>query len=142
MAEISLKKYFIALSKDSVVYGLGNVVLKLLAIVTAPILTRIFAPADYGVLSLIASVISFLSLFLIFGMDTSVFMRVHEHKEDKKSVVSSGFWFLVYWGAFLAGLCIIFSKPIAAIALKNPTYAILFSLAFTTAFFTLLTNYV
>ncbi|MEI6040050.1 MAG: flippase [Candidatus Berkelbacteria bacterium] len=139
---ISLKKYFVALSKDSLVYGLGNVVLKLLAIVTAPILTRLFIPAQYGVLSLIASIISFLSLFMMFGMDTSVFLRVNEFKNEKKTVVSSGFWFLVTWGVFLSGICILFSRQIATAAFHNPSTAIYFTLAFSTAFFTLLINYV
>ncbi len=142
MENKSLKKYFVALTKDSVIYGLGNVVLKLLAIVTAPILTRIFVPAEYGILSLIASIISFLSLFLMFGMDTSLFLRVNEYKNEKKAVVSSGFWFLVGWGVFLTGICILFSRSIANAAFHSPTTAIFFTLAFITAFFTLLTNYV
>lgn len=137
----SLKKYFIALTKDSVIYGLGNAILKILAIIAAPILTRIFAPADYGVISLIASIISFLSLFLIFGMDTSIFMSYNQEKTAKKEVISSGFWFLVYWDALLVGLCVLFAGPISNLIFKTNGYGFYLALAFTTAFFTLLTNY-
>lgn len=154
---LSLEKYFVALSKDSLIYGLGNAILKILAIAAAPILTRIFAPSDYGIISLIASIISFLSLFLIFGLDTAVFMAYNEEtrpqrlsklqacdggREDKKKeVVSSGFWFLVYWDAFLVGLCILFAGPISQLIFKTHGYAFYFGLAFATAFFTLITNY-
>ncbi len=153
----SLKKYFVALSKDSLVYGLGNAILKILAILAAPILTRIFSPADYGIISLIASIISFLSLFLIFGMDTAVFMSYNQEtrpqrlsgrqasdggrEKNKKEVISSGFWFLVYWDAFLVGLCILFAGPISQLIFKTHGYAFYFTLAFATALFTLLTNY-
>jgi len=138
---LSLEKYFLALSKDSIIYGLGNAILKILAILVAPILTRIFAPSDYGIISLISSVISFLSLFLIFGMDTAVFVSFHQYKKEKKKVISSGFWFLVYWDAFLVGLCILFSGQISHLVFKTPLATLFFSLAFATAFFTLLTNY-
>jgi O-antigen/teichoic acid export membrane protein len=139
---ISLKKYFVALSKDSIIYGFGNVALKALAVVSAPILTRFFVPAQYGILSLIASIISFLSLFLLFGMDTSIFLCVNDFKTEKKQAVSSGFWFLVLWSAFLAGICILFSRQIAQAAFHDPRTTIYFTLAFITAFFTLLTTYV
>lgn len=138
---LSLEKYFVALSKDSLIYGLGNAVLKVLAILAAPILTRIFAPSDYGVITLISSVISFLSLFLIFGMDTAVFVHYNQHKDKKREVISSGFWFLVYWDTFLVGLCILFAGPISQLIFKTHGLAFYFILAFATALFTLLTNY-
>lgn len=137
----SLEKYFVALFKDSLIYGFGNGILKILAILAAPILTRIFSPADYGVISLIATIISFLSLFLIFGMDTAVFVHYNQEKNKKKEVISSGFWFLVYWDAFLVGLCVLFASPISQLIFKTNGMAFYLSLAFVTAFFTLLTNY-
>lgn len=141
MAKVSLEKYFVGLSKDSLIYGLGNAVLRVLALITAPIFTRIFIPAQYGVISLIASVLSFLSLLLIFGMDSAVFVSFYEYKKEQRRVISSGFWFLVCWSAVLSGLGIILSNKISFLVFKTDLYRVLFILVFTTAIFTLLTNY-
>ena len=109
MKNISLEKYFIGLSKDSLIYGLGNAVLRILALLTAPIFTRIFVPAEYGIISLISSVISFLSLLLIFGMDNAIFVSYYQYKKERKEIISSAFWFLALWGLFWAGTASIFS---------------------------------
>ena len=138
---LSLEKYFVALSKDSLIYGLGNAILNIMAILVAPIMTRIFVPADYGTITLIAAVISFLSYLLIFGMDGAVFVSFNQYKKEQKTVISSGFWFLVYWGALLVGLCILFSGQVSHIVFKSPIATTFFAIAFTTALFTLLTNY-
>ena len=126
MKKISLEKYFVGLSKDSLIYGLGNAVLRILALITAPIFTRIFVPAEYGVISLIASVISFLSLFLIFGMDNAIFVSYYQYKKERKVVISSAFWFLFFWGLLLVVPASTLSARISLLILKTTTYQILF----------------
>ncbi len=140
MKKISLEKYFVALSRDSLIYGLGNAVLRILALLTAPIFTRVFIPAEYGIISLIASVISFLSIFLIFGMDNAIFISFYQYKNQRKTVISSAFWFLLLWGLFLVGVASLFSQNFSEIIFKTPTYKILFLLTFWTAYLTLLVN--
>src|SRR3990167_8617980 len=134
MKKISLEKHFIGLSKDSLIYGLGNAVLKILALLTAPIFTRIFLPADYGIISLIASIISFLSLLLIFGMDSALFVSFYEYKKEQKVVISSGFWFLVGWSLVLISIAIMFAGRTSQLIFETPAYQTLFILAFATAF--------
>lgn len=137
----SLEKHFLGIGKDSLIYGLGNAVLKILALLTAPIFTRVFAPSEYGVMSLIASVISFLSLFLIFGMDNAIFVSFWQYKKERKEIISSAFWFLFVWGIFLSLLAIIFSPYIAHLIFKNGIYQKLLLITFSTAFLTLLINF-
>lgn len=141
MKKISLEKYFLALSRDSFIYGLGNAVLKVLALLTAPIFTRIFVPSEYGIISLVASVISFLSLFLIFGMDNAMFVEFFEYKKERKEVLSSAFWFLFSWGLLLMLLSSFFAASISELIFKTIAYKTLFLLAFSTAYFTLLVNF-
>ncbi len=140
MSKISLEKYFIGLSKDSLIYGSGNAVLRILALLTAPIFTRIFVPAEYGIISLISSVISFLSLLLIFGMDNAIFVSYYQYKKERKEIISSAFWFLALWGLFWAGTASIFSGNLSTLIFKTPIYKPLFLLTFTTAYLTLLVN--
>ena len=140
MKKISLEKYFVGLSKDSLIYGMGNVVLRVLTIFTAPIFTRIFAPQEYGVISLIASIISFLSLFLIFGMDSAIFISFYEYKKERKLIISSAFWFLFSWGLILMSLVSIWSGSISNLIFKTPVYQPLFLITFSTTYLTLLIN--
>jgi O-antigen/teichoic acid export membrane protein len=138
--KISLEKHFLSLSKDSLIYGLGNAVLKVMALVTAPIFTRIFVPAEYGVISLIATFISFLSIFLIVGMDQAICISFYEYKKETKVVISSAFWFLFLWGFFITALISLFSGNLSLLIFKTDSYRILFLIGFWTAFFTLLIN--
>lgn len=138
MKKVSLEKHFIGLSKDSLIYGIGNAVLKILALITAPIFTRLFVPAEYGIISLIASVISFLSLFLIFGMDNAVFVSYYEYKKERKIVVSSAFWFLFFWGLLLVGPATLFAGNISLLVFKTSSYSLLFIITLWTAYLTLL----
>lgn len=140
MAKISLEKYFVGVSKDSLIYGLGNAVLRILALLTAPIFTRVFIPAQYGIISLIASVISFLSIFLIFGMDNAIFVSYYQYKNQKKEVIASAFWFLLLWGLTIVAIASFFSQNLSQIIFKTPIYRNLFLLTFATAYFTLLIN--
>lgn len=140
MAKPSLEKYFIGLSKDSLIYGLGNAVLRILALITAPIFTRVFAPAEYGIISLVASVISFLSIFLIFGMDNALFVSYYQYKKQRKEVISSAFWFLLLWGLTIVAIASTFSQNLSEIIFKTPIYRNLFLLTFATAYLTLLIN--
>ena len=141
MKKVSLEKHFIGISKDSLIYGMGNAVLRILALITAPIFTRVFIPAEYGVISLIASLISFVSLFLIFGMDNALFVSFYEHKKQKKLVASSAFWFLFIWGLALILIANLFVGTIAAKIFPGQNYEILFRIALWTAYLTLLINF-
>lgn len=140
MSKISLEKYFVGLSKDSLIYGLGNAILKILALITAPIFTRIFIPAEYGVISLIASVISFLSLFLLLGMDNAVFVSFYQYKKEKKIIISSAFWFLFFWGLLLTLVAGIFSNQVSLMVFKASSYRLILLITFLTAYLTLLIN--
>ena len=140
MKKISLEKYFVGLGKDSFIYGLGNAVLKILALITAPIFTRIFVPAEYGIISLIASIISFLSLLLIFGMDSAIPVSFYQYKRERKIIISSGFWFLLFWSLSLVALGNILAFRISDLVFHQFSYGVLFLIAFWTAFFTLMIN--
>lgn len=136
-----MEKYFKALAKDSAIYGVGNAVLRILALVTAPIFTRIFIPADYGIISLVASITSFLSLLLIFGMDSALPVSFYQYKKEQKTVISTGFWFLVGWSLLLVLLGGVLSGLITNLIFHSQTYRLLLIIAFATAIFTLLINY-
>jgi len=89
-----LKEYLKRVSRDTIVYGFGNVVLSSISFFLVPIYTRIFSPGDYGVLDVISTVSSLLSMALLLGMSSAVFRFYHDNDEaGKRDLVSTGFWF-------------------------------------------------
>src|SRR5277367_4618696 len=62
----------IELGKESLVYGIAPVVGRLSALVLVPVLTRVFSKEDYGLLALIGSFMSFVSIGVGLGMENGV----------------------------------------------------------------------
>jgi len=59
------------LSTDLVVYGLGEAIVKAIAFLTLPVYTRVFAPAEYGQLSLATTVVGLVATVLALGGDSA-----------------------------------------------------------------------
>ena len=74
------------ISKDTAVYGIANACAALIGILTAPILTRIFHPADYGVTALIQTTVSFLVMVAGFNLTSGVFRYFYEYDSLNKKV--------------------------------------------------------
>lgn len=137
----TLKKHFIALSRDSLIYGLGNAVTALIFFFAAPILTRLLSPAEYGAVALISSTITFLNLIMIFGMDTATTLTFYQKKTSKKGIISGVFFFLILWGLLLVSLAILFSNNIAQLVFHSSIYRYPLILALAAAFLTLIINF-
>ena len=59
------------LGRDSLIYGVGAIAAKGIAFFLLPIYTRIFSPADYGVIEMLTVIASLLSALLVMGMDSA-----------------------------------------------------------------------
>lgn len=75
------------LSKNSLYYGTGQAVRRFFSIVTVPIMTRIFAPSDYGVISLISTTAAFAGLIIGMGISAGVFRHYYEIDDKKRGVL-------------------------------------------------------
>ena len=99
------------LGKDSIVYGLGAVLAKGVAFFTIPIYTRIFSPADYGIIEMMLTISSLLSAFLVMGMDSAQSFYFFEQKAHglraQAMVVSSILQWRLLWGTVIVGVALI-----------------------------------
>lgn len=73
-----------ALAGQTAVYGLSSIIGRLLNYLLVPLYTRIFSPAEFGVVSEFYAYITFLSVLYTYGMETAFFHFVnrkprHEH---------------------------------------------------------------
>lgn len=97
-----------------------------------PVYTRIFLPNDYGVIDLIATITTFLNLFLILGLDSAVarYYVDAEVDNDRKLTASTALYYLIAFSFFTVLLLICFSKEITAIVFGDSAYSIFLTVAF------------
>jgi O-antigen/teichoic acid export membrane protein len=91
-----------SVSKDSIYYGLGESISKFISFLTAPILTRIFTPGEYGLMDFITITFTFFMIFAGVNVFSGIYRYYYEVKtfEDKKKLVSTGFHFILIMSAF------------------------------------------
>ncbi|MBA7710048.1 hypothetical protein ES703_118976 [subsurface metagenome] len=136
-------RHFWQLLKDTAVYGLGKGILIPLGLIALPIFTRVFTPAEYGVIEIVITMTALLGLFLIIGMDSastrSYFdSSTHEHKRE---VISTGLWFLVAWNLLVVGIMLVCSGWISSLAFSSSQYTDFLQIAFIAVSLSLLVAY-
>ncbi len=115
------------LSRDFVVYGFGEVAVKLFSLVTLPIYTRIFDPAEYGALSIVLTLNGLLMAVVILGGD-SAYARFYFRAtslDQKRRITSAWIGFLATWSIVVVILLLPFAPVIADWALGGDVRAAL-----------------
>lgn len=114
------------LAGQTVVYGLGTILPRLLNYLLTPILTRQFLPAEYGINSVLFSYISFMNVIFTFGMETT-FFAFYSKFEDKNKIFSTAVISLLMSSVFFSIILFSFSPLISDFLSKpNATYSINF----------------
>ncbi len=115
------------LSRDFLVYGFGEVAVKLFSLVTLPIYTRLFEPAEYGALSIVLTLNGLLMAVVILGGDSAYarfFFAARTH-EDRQRVTTTWIGFLAIWSVVVVLALLPFSAEIASWALDDGANALL-----------------
>jgi len=83
--------------KDSAIYTLSIVLSRGINIILVPIYTRVFSPADYGIIDIMAVVSNLVNLTIALEISQAVARFYAEMKavEEKKDYVSTALWFTV-----------------------------------------------
>jgi O-antigen/teichoic acid export membrane protein len=97
---------FRALGKDFVAYGIMGALSRSVHIVLLPILTRFLSTEEYGVVDIVAAMVSVLGLMMALTLESAVARSWFEASEDdqRKELVSSVMLFVLLWGALLVGV--------------------------------------
>jgi len=129
------------LFKDSVIYGTGRALQKLLMALLLPLYTAYLTPADYGVLGMVVTVTTFLDVFVTLGFDIA-FSRFYfddAAPEARRKVVTNVFYVSTVYPAILIGTCAILMPRLAPLLLGEEYSAgdwRYFVVALATLFFT------
>jgi O-antigen/teichoic acid export membrane protein len=103
------------LSKDTLIYGVGGGLGKMVNIVMLPILSRIFAPSDYGIIDLLIVSYAFVQILLRFGIPSGIQRHYYlVEGMERRELISSSIYIIVLI-SFVAAV-IIFS---GMMGLKN-----------------------
>ncbi len=119
-----------SLGKESLIYGTGHVIARLVTFFLLPIYTHVFSPEEYGIISLAYAFMGFSLMFYRYGMDTALMKySVQLTGEDRISYISSIYILQLFSAVvFSATLFIVrdyVSEPILGI--KNPDWIIIIS---------------
>ena len=78
------------LGKESLIYGFGHVVSRLITFLLLPIYTHTFSPKEYGTISLAYAFMGFALVVYKYGMDTALMkFSVQSENSERKSYISS-----------------------------------------------------
>ena len=106
------------LSRDILIYGVGEVLVKAFGLITLPIYTRIFSPEQYGALSVVLTVAGLILAIVALGGD-SAFIRYFmaaRTVEERQTVTSTWIGFLGAWSVVAILLLLPFSGEVARLA--------------------------
>lgn len=82
--------------KHSLIYGSGEILIKIVAFLLIPLYTRYLNPDAYGLLQILIITASLVTIFLQFGIGSALFKSVIYHPEgNKKEIYSTAFFFIL-----------------------------------------------
>lgn len=103
------------LSKDALLYGIGDALGRLIGLILLPVLTRVFGPSDYGRLDILS--ISYVFLLFVAQLNIpSGVQRFYYRNEarGRQEMVSSSYVFMAFAALGVAGLIALLSGWIAS----------------------------
>tara|TARA_Y100000817_G_scaffold180265_1_gene140961 strand:+ start:212 stop:1627 length:1416 start_codon:yes stop_codon:yes gene_type:complete len=85
-----------SLGKNSLIYGLGHILARLVTFFLLPLYTHVFTPKEYGVISLAYAFMGFAMIFYRYGMDTALMkFSVQNHGKERTAYISTIYGFQV-----------------------------------------------
>ena len=113
-----------ALAGQTVIYGMGTIVPRLLNYLLVPLYTRVFAPGIYGQITDLYAWMALLIALLTYGMETTFFRYTQKDNPDKvfNNIVSC---IITTTGAFLVLYCLLYKNFAHLIQYEHNTQYVL-----------------
>lgn len=120
------------LGKHSVVYGLGGLISRVLALLLLPLYTRYLSPSDYGAIETLIAGSAVLVTLLRLGI-SSAFFRFYfdaEDDEGRTRCVRTAFWFTMTMSTAALAVGLVVAAPVAELLFSDASRAGLVRAAF------------
>ena len=111
----SLASQLFELSRHSVIYGIGGLVSRFLAVIMLPLYTSYVSVGDYGRIELLMSVMA-VAVVVIRGGANFGFIRfyfVDKAPEYRRRLIRTCFWAQMGYSTLVLALCVVFASEIA-----------------------------
>ncbi len=103
-------------SKDALLYGVGDALGRLIALVLLPIFSRIFIPADYAIIDILSVSYAFVLLVSRFGVPSGMQRFYYRFEgEERRTLVSSSILFLELGAVLLAAMLFGLAGPLSTL---------------------------
>ena len=103
------------LGRHSLIYGIGGLVSRVVAVLLLPVYTHYLTPADYGKIETLIALTTVLGIVLRAGI-SSAFFRFYfdaENAAARRTVLRTSFWFTMGGGTLGLALLLAFADPIS-----------------------------
>ena len=116
------------LGKESLIYGTGHVLARLITFLLLPIYTHVFSPEEYGVVSLAYAFMGFLMMFYRYGMDTALMKYSVQLNTDNRTAYISSIYILQLFSSIIFSTILYLvrdyvSEPILGV--ENPDWVMI-----------------
>jgi O-antigen/teichoic acid export membrane protein len=103
------------LGKHSVIYGLGGLVSRILAVILLPVYTSYLPPGSFGRVETLTAASAVAVIVLRMGVSTAFFRFYFDHKDAVRrlAVVRTSFWFTMSMATIGLVLAIVFASPLS-----------------------------
>ncbi len=118
--------------RHSAIYMLPGIASQAIGVVLVPIYTRIFVPADYGIMAGISLAVPIITLLLMCGIESAVarYYMDSQDERDKQITAATGLYFVAILSFPIVGiLALFFSEEISQLVLNDRQYSTYFVLA-------------
>jgi O-antigen/teichoic acid export membrane protein len=136
---------FLALGRQTIVYGLGGAAIQLVGLLTTPIFTRVFHSSQYGVLETTIAAYAALLVLADLGLTSSAqrsyFDYDADHEPQRRAALSTGLSMSLALALLWAGVALAFAGAISTWQFKTPHYANLVRIAAISVPVTILANF-
>jgi O-antigen/teichoic acid export membrane protein len=129
---LSLAAQIQRLGKHSVIYGLGGLIQRIVAVLLLPLYTRYLSPEDYGAIEVLVALSAVVFALLRAGIQSS-FFRFYFQAEDERgrqTVVRTSFWFTMGAATIALVVGLVLAAPIATAIFGTSEHADLVRAAF------------
>jgi len=117
------------LGGDTAIYGVSNVIGRVIGIFLVPFYTKVLLPADYGNLNIINSIFFIVTVFSILSIDNSATRWYYDTdiEAERKKIISTWFWTQTVFTVLLCTVIIIFSSFLSQ-KILNSSDSLLFTI--------------
>jgi len=102
-------KHVKQLAGDSLIYGISGVMSRMIGILLIPIYTKIFLPAQFGILNLINTSLLLIGIFISCGLENSVARWFYDtnEEEDRKKTFTNWIWFQFFFALIIFSIIVV-----------------------------------